>query len=46
LIVLLLTLLASGTARLKLRQATRLLWRWSFVSAAIALVAVFLVRGN
>lgn len=46
LMVLLLTLLASGTARLKLRQATRLLWRWSFVSAAIALVAVFLVRGN
>ena len=45
-IVLLLTLLASGTARLKLRQATRLLWRCSFVLAAIALAAAFLVRGN
>ena len=45
-IVMLLTLLASGTARLKLRQATRLLWRCSFVLAAIALAAAYLVRGN
>ena len=45
-IVLLLTLLGSSTARLKLRQATRLLWRCSFVLAAIALAAAFLVRGN
>jgi NADH-quinone oxidoreductase subunit H len=45
-IVLLFTLLASGTARLKLRQATRFLWRCSFVLAAVALGAAFLVRGN
>jgi NADH-quinone oxidoreductase subunit H len=45
-LVLLLTLLGSSTARMKLRQATRLLWRCSCVLAAIALVASFLVRGN
>jgi hypothetical protein len=39
-------LLASGTARLKLRQATRLLWRCSFVLAAISMGAAFLLRGN
>jgi len=45
-LVLLLTLLASGTARLKLRQATRLLWRSSFVLATMSLGAAFLFRGN
>lgn len=45
-LVLLLTLLGSSTARMKLRQATRLLWRCSCVLAAIALAASFLVRGN
>lgn len=45
-LVLLLSLLASATARLKLRQATRLLWRCSFVLAAISLCAAFLFRGN
>jgi len=45
-LVLLLTLVASATARLKLRQATRLLWRCSFVLAVISLCAAFLVRGN
>jgi NADH-quinone oxidoreductase subunit H len=45
-LVLLLTLVASGTARLKLRQATRLLWRCSFGLAVISLCAAFLVRGN
>lgn len=45
-VVVLLTLFASGTARLKLRQATRLLWRCSTVLAAIALAAALLLRGN
>jgi NADH-quinone oxidoreductase subunit H len=45
-LVLPLTLVASATARLKLRQATRLLWRCSFVLAAISLGAAFLLRGN
>jgi NADH-quinone oxidoreductase subunit H len=45
-LVLLLALVASATARLKLRQATRLLWRCSFVLAAISLCAAFLLRGN
>jgi NADH-quinone oxidoreductase subunit H len=45
-LVLLLTLLGSSTARMKLRQATRLLWRCSCVLAAIALGASLLVRGN
>jgi len=45
-VVVLLTLLASGTARLKLRQATQLLWRCSTVLAVIALGAALLVRGN
>jgi NADH-quinone oxidoreductase subunit H len=44
--VMLLTLLASGMARLKLRQAIRLIWRCSFVLAAVALAAAFLVRGH
>jgi NADH-quinone oxidoreductase subunit H len=45
-LVLLLTLLGSSTARMKLRQATRLLWRCSCVLAAVALGASLLVRGN
>jgi len=45
-VVVLLTLFASATARLKLRQATRLLWRCSTVLAAIALAAALLLRGN
>jgi NADH-quinone oxidoreductase subunit H len=44
--VVLLTFLASAMARLKLRQATRLLWRYSFALAAVALAAAFLNRGN
>jgi formate hydrogenlyase subunit 4 len=40
----LLTLLASATARLKIAQATRLLWRWGSVIAAVALAAALLVR--
>ena len=40
----LLTLLASATARLKLRQATRLLWGWGSTSAAAALVISILSR--
>jgi NADH-quinone oxidoreductase subunit H len=34
----LLTLLAAATARLKLSQATRLVWRWAGTAAAIALI--------
>ena len=45
-IVLLLTVLASGTARLKLRQATRLLWRCSFALAAVAIGAAALGLRN
>jgi NADH-quinone oxidoreductase subunit H len=45
-LVFLLTLLASGTARLKLRQVTRLLSRCSFVLAAISMGTAFLLRGN
>ena len=40
----LLTLLASATARLKIAQATRLLWRWGSVIAAVALATALLVR--
>ena len=40
----LLTLLASATARLKLQQATRLLWGWGSTSAAAALVISILSR--
>ena len=35
----LVTLLAASTARLKLGQATRLIWRWGSAIAAVALVA-------
>jgi len=45
-VVLLLTLLSSAMGRLKLRQATRLIWRCSFVLGAVALTAAFLNRGN
>jgi NADH-quinone oxidoreductase subunit H len=44
LVVLLLTLVASGTGRLKLKQATRLLWRWATLLAAIALAAAVIFR--
>ncbi|WP_035352752.1 respiratory chain complex I subunit 1 family protein [Edaphobacter aggregans] len=44
--VMLLTLLASAMGRLKLRQATRLIWRYSFVLATVALATAFLHRGN
>jgi NADH-quinone oxidoreductase subunit H len=44
--LLLLTLLASAMGRLKLRQATRLIWRYSFVLATVALATAFLNRGN
>ena len=39
-----LTLLASSTARLKLAQATRLLWRWASTSAALALLISLVMR--
>jgi NADH-quinone oxidoreductase subunit H len=39
----LLTLLASATARLKLRQATRLLWRGASLVAVLALAAALVV---
>jgi len=40
----LLTLLASATARLKLAQTTRLLWRWASASAALALLVSMVMR--
>ena len=40
----LLTLLASATARLKIGQATRLLWRWASTVAAVALVLSIVMR--
>ena len=45
-VVVVLTLLGSGTGRLKLRQATQLLWRCSTVLAMVAMAAALLVRGN
>ena len=39
-----LTLLASATARLKIGQATRLLWRWAATVAAVALVLSMVMR--
>jgi NADH-quinone oxidoreductase subunit H len=39
-----LTMLASATARLKITQATQLLWRWGGAVAAIALAAALLLR--
>ncbi len=44
LLVLLLSLLAAATARVKLRQATRFLWRWASLLAAVALAAAFYLR--
>jgi formate hydrogenlyase subunit 4 len=41
LLVLLLTALESAMARLKLAQATRLLWRWASLPAVLALAAAF-----
>jgi NADH-quinone oxidoreductase subunit H len=43
-LVLLLNLLAAATARLKLRQATRLLWRWASLLAAVALATALYLR--
>jgi len=40
----LLTILGSATARLKLSQATRLLWRWASATAAVALILSILTR--
>ena len=40
----LLTLLASATARLKIGQATRLLWRWASTVAAVALILSMVMR--
>ena len=45
-VVLLLTLLASSTARLKLSQATGLMWKWGGTVAVIALIAAFFARGG
>jgi NADH-quinone oxidoreductase subunit H len=45
-LVLLLTLLASSTARLKLSQATGLMWKWGGTIAVIALIAAFFARGG
>ena len=44
--VLLLALLASSTARLKLPQATSLMWKWGGTVAVIALVAAFFTHGG
>jgi len=41
-----LTLLASATGRLKLGQATRLMWKWGGAAAVLALAAAFFVRGG
>jgi NADH-quinone oxidoreductase subunit H len=43
-LVLLLSLLAAATARVKLRQATRFLWRWASLLAVVALAAAFYLR--
>ena len=40
----LLALLAAATARLKVHQATRFLWRWAALAAALAVAAAFLTR--
>jgi NADH-quinone oxidoreductase subunit H len=45
-LVLLLTLLASSTARLKVSQASGLMWKWGGTVAVIALVAAFFTRGG
>lgn len=45
-LVLLLALLASSTARLKLSQATGLMWKWGGTVAVIALIAAFFARGG
>jgi NADH-quinone oxidoreductase subunit H len=42
----LLTLLAASTARLKLAQATSMMWRWGGAVATIALAAAFFVRSG
>ncbi len=42
----LLTLLASSTARLKLAQATNMMWKWGGAVAALALAAAFFARSG
>jgi NADH-quinone oxidoreductase subunit H len=42
----LLTLLAASTARLKLAQATSMMWKWGGTIAALALAAAFFVRSG
>lgn len=42
----LLTLLASSTARLKLAQATSMMWKWGGAVAALALAAAFFTRSG
>jgi NADH-quinone oxidoreductase subunit H len=42
----LLTLLTASTARLKLAQATSMMWRWGGAIAAVALAAAFFVRSG
>lgn len=42
----LLTLLAASTARLKLAQATSMMWRWGGAVAVLALAAAFFVRNG
>jgi formate hydrogenlyase subunit 4 len=40
----LLATLAAATARLKIDQAARFLWRWAALAAAAAMAAAFLIR--
>jgi NADH-quinone oxidoreductase subunit H len=42
----LLTLLAASTARLKLAQATNMMWKWGGAIAALALAAAFFSHGG
>jgi len=42
----LLTLLAASTARLKVAQATNMMWKWGGGLAALALAAAFFARGG
>ncbi|HWQ09867.1 MAG TPA: complex I subunit 1 family protein [Holophaga sp.] len=44
LLVSVLATLAAATARLKLSQATRFLWRWALLASAVSLAATFFLR--
>ncbi len=46
LLALLLSVLAAGTARLKIAQALRLYWQWGFLTAALALVIAGVFPGG